>query len=106
MPRPARRCSTALATATLVPSQANPAARALFAQGMKQVYAFNGSKRVRDFKAALAQDRDCAMCAWGVAYQLGPNINNPERGDLSDALPYADYALKHTQGRLARATAP
>ncbi len=53
---------------TLTPSQGNAAARALFAQGMAQVYAFNGAEAQRVFKAALAQDPDCAMCAWGVAY--------------------------------------
>ncbi|MEP6875627.1 MAG: hypothetical protein ABI887_14810, partial [Burkholderiales bacterium] len=51
-------------------------ARRLFAQGMAQAYAFNEVEAVRAFKAALAQDPSCAMCAWGVAYQLGPNIND------------------------------
>jgi tetratricopeptide (TPR) repeat protein len=88
--------------ATLVPSQANPAARQLFAEGMKQVYAFNEVEAVRYFKAALAQDRDCGLCAWGVAYRMGPNINSPTRGDVSKALPYVDYALKHSDGASPR----
>ncbi|MFD2366208.1 tetratricopeptide repeat protein [Pseudoduganella sp. GCM10020061] len=87
---------------TLVPSQGNEAARRLFAQGMAQAYGFNRPEAVRAFKAALARDPDCAMCAWGVAVQLGPNINNPSRGDLAEASRYADYALKHSRGASAR----
>ncbi len=87
---------------TLAPSQGNAAARALFAQGMAQVYAFNAAEAQRAFKAALAQDPDCAMCAWGVAYQMGPNINDTDRGDLKDAVRYAAYAKKHSAGASAR----
>jgi hypothetical protein len=84
------------------PSRANEAARRLFAQGMAQVYAFNEAEAIRSFKAALAQDPDCALCAWGVAYQMGPNINNTERGDLREALRYADYAVMHSAGSSER----
>src|SRR4051794_360594 len=69
-----------------------PAARQWFVHGMQQAYAFNEREAVRSFKAALAQDAQCAACAWGVAWQLGPNINAVERGDLSEALRYARLA--------------
>ena len=69
-----------------------PAARHWFVQGMEQAYAFNEREAVRSFKAALAQDPQCAACAWGVAWQLGPNINAVERGDLREALRYARLA--------------
>ncbi|MBC3874393.1 hypothetical protein [Undibacterium flavidum] len=82
---------------SLWPSQANDAARLLFAQGMGQVYGFNGAEAIRAFKAALARDPECGLCAWGVAYEMGPNINNPRRGDLTEALRYVEYALKHSQ---------
>src|SRR5258706_201092 len=72
-----------------------PAARDTFRRGMLQAYAFNEVEAVRTFKAALAQDPDCALCAWGVAWQLGPNINNPARGDVAEHLKYVDYALHH-----------
>ncbi len=72
------------------------AARQTFERGMLQAYAFNEVEAVRVFKAALAQDPGCAMCAWGVAWQLGPNINAPERGDLSEAVRYVDYALRQS----------
>jgi len=73
----------------------SPEARQWFAQGMAQAYAFNEVEAVRAFKAGLALDPACAMCAWGVAYQLGPTINAPERGDLGEALRYLDLALRH-----------
>ena len=83
--------------ATLTVTSSSPEAKRWFAQGMQQAYAFNEVEAVRAFKAALAQDPDCAMCAWGVAYQLGPNINDTDRGDLSEALRNVDYALRHGQ---------
>ena len=87
---------------TLVPAHANETARRLFAQGMAQAYAFNRPEAIRAFKAALAQDRSCGMCAWGVAVQMGPNINSPKRGDLREASKYVDYAVRHRQGASAR----
>lgn len=87
---------------TLAPSQANDAARRLFAQGIAQAYAFNEDEAIRSFKAALALDPQCGMCAWGVALQLGPNINWTERGDLREAIKYVGYALKHSKGASKR----
>ena len=71
---------------------ASDPARRYFAQGMEQAYAFNEAEAVRAFKAALAQDPSCAMCAWGVAHQLGPNINATDRGDLTEAVRYVTLA--------------
>jgi hypothetical protein len=78
----------------------SPEAQALFNEGVLQAYAFNENAAVRSFKAALAKDPECAMCAWGVAWQLGPNINSHDRGRTAEALKYVDYAL----ARLDRAT--
>ena len=80
---------------------ASPAARAWFNAGLLQAWAFNPPEAIRMFKAALAQDPRCAMCAWGVAWQLGPNINSPARGPLAEADRYADLAVRH-----AAATTP
>ena len=88
--------------ATLVPSQANESARRLFAQGMSQAYAFNRPEAIRAFKAALAKDRACAMCAWGAAAMMGPNINNSSRGDLTEAIKFADYAVRRSAGASPR----
>jgi hypothetical protein len=70
-------------------------ARRMFNDGVLQAYAFNEHEAVRQFKAALALDPSCAMCAWGVAWQLGPNINAPQRGDLSEARQYIVHAQRH-----------
>ena len=72
-----------------------PEAQRLFTQGVLQAYAFNEVEAVRMFKAALAQDPSCAMCAWGVAWQLGPNINDTSRAQVNEALRYLDHALRH-----------
>jgi hypothetical protein len=74
---------------------ASPEARRLFNAGLLQSYAFNEREAVRQFKAALAADPACAMCAWGVAWQLGPNINAPERGDLTEARRHVRHAQRH-----------
>lgn len=77
-------------------------ARRYYQAGVLQAYAFNEKEAVRQFKAALAADPACAMCAWGVAWQLGPNINAPDRGDLTVARQYIDHALRHAQTASAR----
>ena len=76
-------------------STRSPEAQRQFTQGVLQAYAFNEAEAVRMFKAALAHDPTCAMCAWGVAWQLGPNINNIGRGQVAQALRYLDHALRH-----------
>ena len=76
-------------------STRSPAAQRWYVQGVLQAYAFNEVEAVRMFKAALAQDPRCAMCAWGVAWQLGPNINDTSRARVPQALPYLDLALQN-----------
>jgi tetratricopeptide (TPR) repeat protein len=66
-----------------------PAAQAWFNQGVQQAYAFDAAEAVRAFKAALEADPACAMCAWGVAWQLGPNYNAVRSGDYPEARRYA-----------------
>ncbi len=73
----------------------SPQARELFNDGVLQAYAFNEVEAIRNFKAALAKDPACAMCAWGVAWQLGPNINDPRRTNAAEALNYVDHALRN-----------
>ncbi|MFZ1990394.1 MAG: tetratricopeptide repeat protein, partial [Alphaproteobacteria bacterium] len=46
-------------------------------QGLRFAYAFNHYEAVRAFRKAQAIDPKCAMCFWGEAYALGPNINLP-----------------------------
>jgi tetratricopeptide (TPR) repeat protein len=73
-------------------SAGNDAARRHFDQGLAHVYAFNHGEAVRSFKAAAQLDARCAICAWGVALALGPNINNSKRGDLTEARRFVEQA--------------
>lgn len=52
-----------------------PAAQRYFDQGIRLVYAFNHAEAIRSFEAAEGLDPACAMCAWGIAWASGPNIN-------------------------------
>src|SRR5690606_9012798 len=54
-----------------------PEAQRFFDQGLKLSYGFIHDEAVRSFEEALRLDPTCAMCAWGVAYALSPNINLP-----------------------------
>ncbi|MDZ4699784.1 MAG: hypothetical protein SH809_08780 [Rhodothermales bacterium] len=53
----------------------NPLAQRYFNQGLTLAYAFNHAEAKRSFEEAARQDPDCAICHWGVALVLGPNIN-------------------------------
>ncbi len=52
-------------------------AQAYFDQGLRLQYGFNHAEAVRSYEQALALDPSCAMCWWGIALALGPNINAP-----------------------------
>ncbi len=52
-------------------------AQQYFDQGLRLVYAFNHAEAVASFEEGIRRDSTCAMCYWGVAYALGPNINAP-----------------------------
>ncbi|MDX2141762.1 MAG: hypothetical protein SFV19_00280 [Rhodospirillaceae bacterium] len=50
-------------------------AQAYFDQGLRLTYGFNHAEAIRAFKTAQTIDPLCAMCFWGEALALGPNIN-------------------------------
>ncbi len=52
-------------------------ARRYFEQGLALTYGFNHAAALESFRAAQAADPTCAICYWGAAYVLGPNINDP-----------------------------
>jgi tetratricopeptide (TPR) repeat protein len=52
-------------------------AQAFFNQGLEMVYGFNHAAAADAFREAIELDSECAMCFWGVALALGPNINAP-----------------------------
>jgi len=52
-----------------------PLAQRYFDQGLNLAYGFGMPEANRSFEAALAADPECAMCAWGLAWSLGPYVN-------------------------------
>jgi tetratricopeptide (TPR) repeat protein len=48
-----------------------------FDQGLRLTYAFNHDEAQRAYRKAQKLDPQCAMCFWGEALVLGPNINLP-----------------------------
>ncbi len=54
-----------------------PKAQAYFDQGLRLTFAFNHAEAGRAFRAARQLDPNCAMCHWGEALVMGPNINAP-----------------------------
>jgi len=66
-----------LGTLTVTVTTRAPEAQSYFDQGVRWAYAFNHGEAVRAFRAAQKADPTCAMCYWGEAWALGPNINYP-----------------------------
>jgi hypothetical protein len=79
----------------------SPDAQKFFDQGLTLSYAFNHAEAVRSFKQAIALDAECAMCYWGVAFALGPNINAPI---TEDAAREAYAAIEQARTHAASAT--
>ena len=60
----------------------DPDAQRYFNQGLVIDFAFNHAESARSFRAAQRLDPDCAMCYWGEALALGPNINVTSDGKV------------------------
>ncbi len=59
----------------------NAQTQKLFDQGVNLMFGFNHAEAIRSFREAARLDSHCAMCWWGVAMALGPNINMPMPAD-------------------------
>ncbi len=90
-----------LGTLHLPVSGANPRAQAYFNQGLRLLFAFNHAEAARAFRAAQQLAPDCAMCYWGEALVLGPNINAPM---FPEAVAPAAAAAARAQALMARAS--
>ena len=64
-----------------------PEAQAAFNRGLAYTFGFNHGAAILEFQKAQAADPTCAMCYWGEAFALGPNINA--------AMPPEAYAPAH-----------
>ncbi len=81
-------------------STKNARTQLLFDQGVNLMFGFNHAEAIRSFREAARLDPHCAMCWWGVAMALGPNINLPMPEDafkpawqaLSNAVALKSYA--------------
>ena len=60
----------------------DPDAQRYFDQGVVIDFAFNHAESIRSFRAAQNLDPECAMCFWGEALALGPNINVTSNGKV------------------------
>ena len=79
-----------LGSATLAGQHQSAMAQRYFDQGLTLAFGFNHAEARRSFQAAQRLDPTCAMCFWGEALVLGPNINAPmdpagERAGLRSA---------------------
>src|SRR4051812_11058007 len=54
----------------------SPEAQRHFDAGLALAYGFNYDEAAFEFNAAAHADPSCAMCWWGLAYVMGPNIND------------------------------
>ncbi len=69
-------------------------AQRYFDQGMVLAFGFNHREAARSFRQAQALDPECAMCFWGEALVLGPNINaKMDAGDNPRAYAAVQQAL-------------
>jgi hypothetical protein len=80
----------------------SPEAQRYFDQGLALIYGFNHDAAIRAFDHALSLDPACAMCAWGKAAALGPNINLP----LGPAAAEDAYAAGQLAMSLAATASP
>lgn len=72
-----------------------PAAQQFFDQGLRMAYGFNHQAAGRAFAEAARLDPACAICVWGQALVLGPNINLPmDPVTARDATAFARRALQ------------
>jgi tetratricopeptide (TPR) repeat protein len=92
-----------LGTLSLPVTTNSPLAQRYFDQGLRMAYGFNHAEARRAFRAAQKHDPDCAMCYWGEAFVLGPNINAPmEAGAIPPAMAAVRMAVEKAGSASAR----
>jgi len=74
-------------------------AQEYFDQGLRLAWNFTHAEAQRAFKKAQLLDPFCAMCYWGEAYVLGPNINVPMDPKASEPAAAAAATAKDLAGR-------
>ena len=79
------------------PATKDARAQRYFEQGVVLTWGFNAAEAARSFEAATAVDPRCALCWWGLAWSLGPNVNVDM--NAADA-PRVRDALDHALARM------
>ncbi len=78
-------------------------AQRYFDQALTLAYGFNHLEAERSFREAARLDDDCAICFWGAALVLGPNINDPVPTPEREV--QAFETLREASARLQQASA-
>ena len=78
-----------------------PLAQRYFDQGLLLTYGFNHDEAINSFQEAARLDSTCAMCYWGVAFALGPNINIPMSPSVTGQ---ALEAVREARARIGHAS--
>jgi tetratricopeptide (TPR) repeat protein len=91
-----------LGSLTMPVTTDNAMAQAFFDQGLVLTWAFNHAEARRAFLEAQRLDPTCAMCFWGEAFVLGPNIND---GMHDEAIAPAAAAIRQATALKAGASA-
>jgi tetratricopeptide (TPR) repeat protein len=89
-----------LSSITYKITTSNAEAQKYFDQGLRMAYAFNHDEARRAFRKGQKLDPDCAMCFWGEALVLGPNINLPM---MEEAVAPAYAAAQKAKALIAKA---
>jgi tetratricopeptide (TPR) repeat protein len=77
----------------------SPVAQKYFDQGLRLTYGFNHDEAIKSYTEGTRADSTCAMCWWGIAYALGPNINVPmDTGAVRPAWAALQQAVKFAPG--------
>jgi tetratricopeptide (TPR) repeat protein len=92
--KPGAPVFTGLGVHHMAITTAAPETQRFFDQGVRLMFGFNHAEAIRSFREAARLDPKCAMCWWGVAAALGPNINLPMP---DDAVAPAWQALRKAQ---------
>jgi tetratricopeptide (TPR) repeat protein len=86
-----------LGTHTFPISTEDPLVQRYVNQGLILAYGFNHAEAFRSFQYAAELDPTCAMCYWGIAYVLGPNINAAmDAGAIPTAWESIQQAIAHS----------
>jgi tetratricopeptide (TPR) repeat protein len=87
----------------LAVTTASPVAQQYFDQGLRLTYGFNHDEAIKSFREAVRIDSTCAMCWWGIANALGPNINLPmDTSAVKPAWEAIQHALRRAPGATPR----